>query len=149
MKIAIGSDHTGIELRKKIIEDLQLQGYNVIDCGSDKEKSDYATQGLRVAENVSMGNGDFGIVICGTGIGISIAANKVKTIRAALIDNEESARLARMHNNANVIALGARVIDFEQAKKMIEAFLTNKFEGGRHLDRIDTISDYEESCYDC
>ncbi len=149
MKLVIGSDHTGIELREQVIKYLEEQGHEVQDCGTHREKANYAVEGIKVAESVAMGNGDLGIVICGTGIGISIAANKVRGIRAALCNNVEFAKLTREHNDANVLAMGARFIKFDEAKEIVDTFITTEFEGGRHLDRIDTIADYEESCIDC
>ncbi|MGL4588673.1 MAG: ribose 5-phosphate isomerase B [Mycoplasmatales bacterium] len=149
MKIAVGSDHAGCALRKEIANHLAQKGYEVKDLGTNKDVANYAVEGIKVAENVSMGNADLGIVVCGTGIGISIAANKVKGVRCALVDTVELAKLAREHNNANILALGARVIEKESALAITDAFLETAFEAGRHLDRVDTISDYEESCTDC
>ncbi len=149
MKLVIGSDHTGIELRQSVIKHLEELGHEVQDCGTFREKANYAVEGIKVAETISMGNGDLGIVICGTGIGISIAANKVRGIRAALCNEVEFAKLTREHNDANVLAMGARFIDEAKALEIVDTFLTTEFEGGRHLDRIDTIIDYEESCIDC
>ncbi len=149
MKLILGSDHAGKEMREELVKYLEECGHEVIDCGTHNETANYAVEGIKVAENISMGNGDFGIVVCGTGIGISIAANKVRGVRAALANTVEYAELSRQHNNANIIALGARFIDLEQAKANVDAFLKTEFEGGRHSDRVDTISDYEESCVDC
>ncbi len=149
MKLIIGSDHAGKEMREVMFNHLKEQGYDVEDLGSFRDKANYAVEGIKVAENISMGKADFGIILCGTGIGISIAANKVRKVRAALCNSVEYAELAREHNNANVLALGARFLSEDEAKAIIDAFLTTEFEGGRHLDRIDTISDYEESCLDC
>lgn len=149
MKLVIGSDHAGTELRAKVVKNLETQGHEVIDCGTFREKANYAVEGIKVAENISMGKGDFGIIICGTGIGISIAANKVRGIRAALCNEVEFAKLSREHNNANIVSMGARFIDESKAMDIVDTFLSTEFEGGRHLDRIDTITDYEESCIDC
>lgn len=149
MKLVIGSDHTGIDLRTKVVNHLQELGHEVTDCGTFREKANYAVEGIKVAENISMGQGDLGIIICGTGIGISIAANKVRGIRAALCNEVEFAKLAREHNNANIVAIGARFTEEEKAIEIIDTFLNTEFEGGRHLDRIDTIADYEDSCIDC
>ncbi|MFV0247271.1 MAG: ribose 5-phosphate isomerase B [Mycoplasmatales bacterium] len=149
MKVAIISDHSGIEFRKEIISFLEEKGYEVLDLGTDKEKDNYALKGIMVAENVKMKAADFGIAICGTGIGISIAANKIRGIRCALVSTNDQARLAREHNDANIIALGAREIDVKDACTFVETFLTTKFEGGRHSLRVDTITDYEKSCIDC
>lgn len=149
MKIAIASDHAALELRPVVVDHLEKKGYEVLDLGTHKEKGNYALEGIKVGETVSLGNADFGIVICGTGIGISIAANKVRGIRAALCNSVEFAELSREHNNANVLAMGARFIDESAAIEIVDTFLSTEFEGGRHLDRIDAISDYEESCIDC
>ncbi len=149
MKLVIGSDHAGKELRAEVVNYLQQKGHEVQDCGTFREKANYAVEGIKVAENISMGKGEFGIIICGTGIGISIAANKVRGIRAALCNEVEFAKLSREHNDANILSMGARFIDSEKAFAIVDTFLTTSFEGGRHLDRIDTITDYEESCLDC
>lgn len=149
MKLVIGSDHAGKDLREEVVSYLEQKGYEVQDCGTFRETANYAVEGIKVAENISMGKGDFGIIICGTGIGISIAANKVRGIRAALCNEVEFAKLSREHNNANVLSMGARFIDTEKAFEIVDTFLATEFEGGRHLDRIDTIADYEESCIDC
>lgn len=149
MKLVIGSDHAGKELREKVVAKLQSEGHEVVDCGTFRETANYAVEGIKVAENISMGGGDLGIIICGTGIGISIAANKVRGIRAALCNTPEFAELSRQHNDANILSMGARFITEEEAYKIVDTFLTTEFEGGRHLDRIDTIADYENSCVDC
>lgn len=149
MKIAIASDHAALELRPAVVKYIESQGHEVLDLGTHKEKGNYALEGIKVGETVSLGNAECGIIICGTGIGISIAANKVRGIRAALCNSVEFAKLAREHNNANVLAMGARFIDEQTAFAIVDTFLTTKFEGGRHLDRVDVISDYEESCIDC
>lgn len=149
MRIYIGSDHTGIELRRQIVEYLEKAGYEVFDCGTNRAKANYVTEGLKVAENVVMNEGSRGIVLCGTGIGISVAANKVKGIRAALVHNDEFARLARQHNDANIISLGARYTELDDAVSMINVFLNTEFEGGRHQDRVNSLLDYEDSCLDC
>ncbi len=149
MKLIVGSDHAAIDMRNDVVEYLKAKNYDVEDLGTFREKANYAVEGIKVAENISMGKADFGIILCGTGIGISIAANKVRKVRAALCHNVEYAKLSREHNNANILALGARFTETEEALKIIDAFLETEFEGGRHLDRIDTISDYEESCLEC
>ncbi len=149
MKIALGSDHAGSELRNEIKLYLENKNYEILDCGTFKEVANYATEGIKVGENISYGNADLGILICGTGIGISIAANKVRGIRAAIGYNEEVAKLSRLHNNANVLAIGARFVNHDNVFKIIDAFLTSEFEGGRHEIRVDTILDYEDSCIDC
>ncbi len=149
MKIAIASDHAGLELRPAVIKHLESQGHEVLDLGTHKEKGNYALEGIKVGETVSLGNADYGILICGTGIGISIAANKVRGIRAAVCNDVSLAKITREHNNTNVLAMGARLIDEATAMEVVDTFLSTEFEGGRHLDRVDVISDYEESCIDC
>ncbi len=150
MKIIIGSDHAGYDLRLSVIEKLRRENHEVIDCGtSNPNASNYAVEGIKVGENVAQNENSVGIVICGSGIGISIAVNKVRGIRCALVNDPETAGLSRQHNNANVIALGARFIDEATAFACINKFLTTDFEGGRHEDRVDTIHDYEMCCVDC
>ena len=140
MKIAIGSDHGGFELKEKVIKFLIGNGYEVLDLGCDSMESvDYPKYGKLVGEAVVEGKADRGIVICGTGIGISIAANKVKGVRAALCANTTMARLTREHNDANVIAFGARMLGDILVFEMVETFLTTEFEGGRHQKRVDQI----------
>lgn len=146
MKIYLGSDHAGKKLRKTILEHLKAKSIEVVDCGTEEEVANYATEGIKVAENVMTDKGSFGIIVCGTGIGISIAANKVRGIRAAAINNVEIAKVARHHNNLNILALGERVISPELALEIIDAFLEEGYEGGRHNNRINSINDYEESC---
>jgi len=145
MKIAIGSDHAGYDLKELIKNYLSEKGYEVIDKGTySKESVDYPVFGESVAETVVKGEADRGIVICGTGIGISISANKVRGIRAALCTNEYMARMARKHNDANVLALGARVLGTDLALSIVDAFLTTEFEGGRHERRVKLIMKIEE-----
>ncbi len=144
MKIAIGNDHTAVELKNHIKEFLENKGYDVTDFGtSSGERTDYPIYGYKVARSVADKKFDFGILICGTGIGISLAANKVKGIRAAVCSEPYSARLTRAHNNANIIAFGARVVGPSMAEMIVEEFLTTEYEGGRHQKRIDMISDIE------
>ena len=139
-KIAITSDHAGFQLKEKIKLDLEENGYGVLDLGTNSEDSvDYPDFGKAIADNIIKGNVKKGIALCGTGIGISIAANRFKGIRAALCNNKDMAVQARKHNNANIIALGARDIDFQRASKCIEAFLNTEFEGERHTNRIKKI----------
>lgn len=145
MKIAIGSDHGGYALKEKIKEYLLNNGYNVEDFGCFSEESvDYPDYALKVAKAVSYGEFDAGILICGTGIGISIAANKVKGIRAALCHDGLTARLAKQHNNANILCLGGRTTGIETAKDIVDNWLGSEFEGGRHLRRINKIKNIEE-----
>jgi ribose 5-phosphate isomerase B len=136
--IAIGSDHAGFDLKAKLAEELRSTGYEVLDLGtSDATTSvDYPDFGKAVAEAVASGQADGGLVVCGTGIGISIAANRHPGIRAALCHDETSARLCREHNDANVLALGARLIGDVVAKDCLHAFLNTEFAGDRHARRV-------------
>lgn len=140
MKIAIGSDHGGFELKGKVINFLKENGYEILDLGCNSTESvDYPKYGRLVGEAVVEKKADRGIIICGTGIGISIAANKVKGVRAALCTNTTMARLTREHNNANVLSMGARMVGDILALEMVNVFLTTEFEGGRHQTRIDQL----------
>jgi ribose 5-phosphate isomerase B len=140
MKIAIGSDHGGFELKEKVIKFLGENGYEILDLGCNSMDSvDYPKYGRLVGEAVVEKKADKGIVICGTGIGISIAANKVKGVRAALCTNTTMARLTREHNDANVLSMGARMVGDILALEMVDVFLTTEFEGGRHQKRIDQL----------
>lgn len=144
MKLAIGSDHGGAELKPVLIEYVKSLGHEIDDLGVEAgQKANYPDYGIKVAEAVAKGEYDSGILICGTGIGISIAANKVKGIRCACANEVFSAKMAKEHNNANVIALGARVVGDEVAKMIVSEWLDAEFQGGRHSDRIQIISDYE------
>lgn len=145
MKIAIGSDHGGFNLKKTIIEYLEENNIEYRDFGCYSEESvDYPDFARLVAEAVSRGEFDSGILICGTGIGVSIAANKVKGIRAALCNDCFSARMAREHNDANILAMGERVIGKGLALEIIKTWLESKFQGGRHQRRIDKIMQLEK-----
>lgn len=144
LKIAMGCDHAGYDMKEEIKEKLIKEGYIINDLGTcSKESVDYPDFGIKVGESVAKGECDFGIAICGSGIGISISANKVKGVRAALVCDEERANLARMHNNANVLAMGARFTDIDTAKKIVDTFLATPFEGQRHEKRINKINEYE------
>lgn len=144
MKIAIGCDHGGIVLKPAILDLLQKKGIEVQDFGTYNDESvDYPDYALKVAEAVSEGSADAGILLCGTGIGISMAANKVKGIRAAVIHDEFCAMAAKEHNNANVITMGGRVISPEKAAVLVGLWLNTEFAGGRHQRRIDKITDIE------
>jgi ribose 5-phosphate isomerase B len=146
MKIAIGSDHAGFRLKEIIKNFLKTKGIEVEDFGTHTEESvDYPDYAFKVAEAVSTGEFDFGILVCGTGIGMSISANKVKGIRAALCNDLYTAHASREHNNANVLCMGGRVVGDEVAKEIVNTFLNAKFEGGRHERRINKIEDYENS----
>ncbi|AHI52393.1 ribose 5-phosphate isomerase B [Spiroplasma culicicola] len=142
MKIYIGNDHTGVEMKDFIKNHLVNNGYEVIDLGTNTQQSvDYPNFGKDVAQKTVADPGSFGIVICGTGIGISIAANKVKGARAALCYEQETAKLSREHNNANILALGARVIANHKAIGLVDIFLSTEFEGDRHSKRVDMLND--------
>jgi ribose 5-phosphate isomerase B len=146
MKIALGSDHAGYQLKRLIMDHLGKQGIECDDCGAPNgvDAASYVPYGQAVAQAVLGRKADFGIVICGTGIGISIVVNKFKGIRAALCTNEYMARMARQHNNANILALGGRVVGSNLAFAIVDAFLAEPFEtGGRHQARVDEISALE------
>ena len=143
--IAIGNDHAGTELKMKIIEFFKEKGIEYNDCGCFKgEKCDYPVAAKKVCDEVIAGNAERAILICGTGIGISIAANKVKGIRAAACSDYYSAKYTRLHNDANVLCLGARVIGDGLACEMVDVFLNTGFEGGRHATRVQMITDLEQ-----
>ncbi|MGL4605988.1 MAG: ribose 5-phosphate isomerase B [Eubacteriaceae bacterium] len=145
MKIALGSDHGGFDLKETIKEYLLKEGVEVRDFGTyTRESTDYPIYGQQVGEAVSFGDCDFGIAICGTGLGISMAVNKVPGIRAALCTNEFMAKMARAHNNANVLVLGARVLGTGLALEILKTFLDGEFLGERHQQRIDLISKIED-----
>jgi ribose 5-phosphate isomerase B len=145
MKIALGSDHGGLSLKKEIIKHLECKNIEVKDFGTHTEEScDYPDYALKVAEEVVAQNFELGILICGTGIGISIAANKVPGIRAALCSDTFSAHATREHNNANILALGARVVGPGLALDIVDAFIDAKFEGDRHQKRVNKITEIEK-----
>lgn len=140
MKIAIGNDHTAVDLKNTISDYLKELGYEVINLGTDsRESCDYPIYGEKVGRAVADGEADLGIAICGTGVGISLAANKVKGIRACVCSEPYTAKLSRMHNNSNVLAFGARVVGDELAKMIVKEWLDAEFEGGRHQRRVDMI----------
>ena len=140
MKIAIGSDHGGFELKEKVIKHLLEKDIEVLDLGTNSTASvDYPEFGHAVGHAVVEGKADLGIVICGTGIGISISANKVPGVRAGLCTNTTMAKLTRQHNNANVLTMGARIVGDVLALDMVDTFISTPFEGGRHERRIENI----------
>ena len=142
MRVAVASDHGGYKLKEKVKEYLESRDIDVIDLGTNSEESvDYPEYGRACAKAVAGGEADRGIVCCGTGIGISIAANKVNGIRCGLCTNVEMAKLTRQHNDANMLAMGGRIIDDETAIAITEAFIDTEFEGGRHQRRIDKIEE--------
>ncbi|MEM7457039.1 MAG: ribose 5-phosphate isomerase B [Planctomycetota bacterium] len=141
MKVSIGSDHRGVEERKCIIDAVESAGCEAVDLGTHSaEPCDYPDVAMEVAKHVAQGDSDRGILICGTGIGVSMAANKVKGIRAALCKNVQTAELSRQHNNANVLCMGTIDFDPELVRKMIGVWLTTDFEGGRHERRVNKIA---------
>ena len=140
MKISIGSDHGGFALNEKVREHLESLGHEVLDCGCfSTESCDYPDFGQAAAAAVAAGTCERGIVICTTGIGISIAANKVKGIRCALCTDPLMAEMTRRHNDANMLAMGAGIVGYNLAERMVDIFLTTEFEGGRHARRVDKI----------
>ena len=144
MKIAIGSDHAAFDLKQIVIQHLKDRKIEVLDVGAHSpERTDYPIYGQRVAKAVVSGEADLGITICGTGIGIGISAGKVKGIRAAIVSDTYSARMARQHNNANVLSFGARVVGPGLAEDLVDAFLDHEFEGGRHAKRVSLIADID------
>ena len=145
MKIAIGNDHTALDMKKHICAYLEEKGYTMVDFGTyTTERVDYPIYGKAVADAVASGECDLGILICGTGIGISLAANKVKGIRAAVCSEPYSAMMTRRHNNSNIIAFGARVVGIATAEMIVDAFLEAEYEGGRHAARVEMIKDIEK-----
>ncbi len=144
MKIAVGCDHGGFVLKEDVINCLKARGIEVVDCGTNSTDSvDYPVFGEKVARLVAKGECDKGIVMCGTGIGISIAANKVKGIRCALCHDEYTAKMTAMHNNSNILAMGGRVVNPEMAVRILESWLDTPFEGGRHISRVNMFSEIE------
>ena len=142
LKIAVGSDHGGFKLKQKIIEYLRNKNIDFKDFGTfDEESCDYPDYAKKVASEVAIGNFEKGILICGTGIGVSIAANKVKGIRAALCSDTFSAKMTRAHNDSNILCLGQRVTGEGLALEILDAWLNTEFEGGRHKQRVSKIED--------
>ena len=145
MKIGIGNDHSALEMKAEIIDFLRERGCEVVDYGTNSTEScDYPVYGEKVARAVAAGEVDQGILICGTGLVISLAANKVKGIRAAVCSEPYTAMMARLHNDCNILAFGARVIGPEMAKMIVRTWLDTEFEGGRHQRRVDLITKIEE-----
>ena len=145
MKIAMASDHGGFALKEQLRQYVEAKGHEVKDLGCySPDRADYPDYGIACGEAVVKGEADRGIVVCGTGIGISIAANKVKGVRCALCTDPVMARLCREHNNANMLSLGERIVGVELAKGIVDAFLNTEAEGGRHAERVGKISAYDE-----
>lgn len=144
MKIAIGNDHAAVEMKQKIQKYLEELGHEVINYGTDTHEScDYPAYGEKVGHAVVDGEADCGVLICGTGVGISIAANKVKGVRAAVCSDVTTAHLVKEHNNANIIAFGARIVGIEVAKDIVKAYLEAEYLGGRHAKRVAMIHEIE------
>ena len=145
MKVAIGNDHAATDLKMEIMEYVKSLGHEVVNFGTDGyESCNYPEYGEKVGRAVAAGEADCGILICGTGVGISLAANKVKGIRCGVCSDTTTAHLIKEHNNANVIALGARIVGSELAKDIVKVYLEAEFMGGRHQTRIDMIHKIEE-----
>jgi len=143
--IVVGSDHGGYELKQAVLEVLRSRGLECTDLGTDGSDSvDYPDFAAKVAGAVSRGEAESGVLICGTGIGMSISANKFTGIRAALVHDEFTAQMAKEHNNANILVMGGRVLTLEQGKKFVEIWLDTQFEGGRHQNRLDKIAAIEK-----
>ncbi|MBQ9210480.1 MAG: ribose 5-phosphate isomerase B [Clostridia bacterium] len=146
MRIAIGNDHVAIDMKNEIKNYLAGQGIEVIDVGTNSpERFNYPISGYKVAKLVTSGEVDCGVLICGTGVGISLAANKVHGIRACVCSDPYTARLSKQHNNTNIIAFGARVVGIETAKMIVDEWLNATYEGGRHQNRIDMIAEIEQT----
>ena len=143
MTIAVGCDHAGYQMKKLVMQYLWENGIEVSDCGCDGEVCDYADIAKRVCSRVQKNKDKFGILVCGTGIGMCMSANKCKGIRAALCSEPYSAKCTRMHNDANVLCIGSRVIGTALARDILDAFLNTEFEGGRHVVRIQKMMDLE------
>ena len=142
--IAVASDHGGLEMKQAICELLQARGLEVLDLGpSDANSVDYPDFGVKVATAVARGECASGVLVCGTGIGMSIAANKVDGIRAALVHDPFTAQMAKEHNNANVLVLGGRVLSVAMGCRLVEVWLDSRFESGRHQERLDKIHQIE------
>ena len=141
MRIAIASDHAGFDMKTDLADWLRAEGHVVLDLGPDNaDRVDYPDFGYRLASAIAAGDAEYGVAICGSGIGISIAVNRNPACRCALVSEPLSASLAREHNNANVVALGARLIGPDMAKACVTAFLSTDFAGGRHTGRVDKLS---------
>lgn len=144
MKIGIGNDHAAVEMKNAIKAYLEELGHEVVNYGTDTTEScDYPEYGRKVGEAVAAGEVDCAVLICGTGVGISIAANKVKGVRAAVCSDVTTAHLVKEHNDANIIAFGARIVGVEKAKDIVKAYLDAEYQGGRHQRRIDMIHEIE------
>lgn len=145
MKIAIGNDHVAVALKRSIMTFLEEKGIEVVNVGTDsEERFNYPISGYKVGKMVASGEVDYGILICGTGVGISLSANKIKGIRACVCSEPYTAKLSKMHNNTNILAFGARVVGEDLAKMIVTEWLSAEYEGGRHQIRVNMISEIEE-----
>jgi len=145
-KLAIGNDHVAVEMKKEIIAYLEAKGYEMVDVGTQNtDRFNYPISGYKVARLVADGEVDGGILICGTGVGISLSANKVNGIRCVVCSDPYTAKLSKQHNNTNIVAFGARVIGIETAKMIVDEWLGAEFEGGRHQTRVDMIMEIEQT----
>ena len=146
MKLAIGNDHAAVEMKNEIMAYLREKGVEVVNVGTDTaERFDYPVAAYRAAKLVASGEADGGVLICGTGVGIGLAANKVDGIRCCICSDPYTARLSKQHNNANMIAFGARVIGVETAKMIVDEWRNAVFEGGRHAERVALITEIEQT----
>ena len=146
MKLVIGNDHAAVELKKEIKAHMEQRGIDVVDVGTNSTASfNYPVSGYRAAKLVASGAVDGGVLICGTGVGISLAANKVNGIRACVCSEPTTARLSKQHNNANMICFGARIVGAELAKDIVDAWLDAEFQGGRHAARVAMITEIEQT----
>lgn len=146
MKLAIGNDHTAVELKNVIASHLKDRGIEVLDIGTNSTQSfDYPISGYRVGRLVASGEVDGGVLICGTGVGISLAANKVPGVRACVCSEPYTASLSKRHNNANIIAFGARVVGDEMAKLIVDSWIDAAYEGGRHQRRVDMLTEIQDT----
>ena len=146
MRLAIGNDHTALAIKAEVVEHLRARGVELVDVGTNSTESfDYAISGYRVGRLVADGEVDGGVLICGTGVGISLAANKVDGVRACVCSEPYSAELSKRHNNSNVICFGARVTGPEMAKCIVDAWMDAEFEGGRHARRVGQIMEIQDT----
>jgi len=142
MVIAVGNDHIGVDLKNEVVKHLETLGHQIINVGTDSyERCDYPVYGKKTAKLIISGEADLGILICGTGVGISLAANKMRGIRAVVCSDPYTAKLSREHNNTNILAFGARVVGLDLAKMIIDNWLNAEFEGGRHQKRINMLEE--------
>lgn len=146
MKIVIGNDHTAVEMKKEIIAFLEGKGYEMIDVGTyNTDRFDFPISAYKASQVLLRGDADCGILICGTGVGIGIAANKIEGIRCCICSEPYTARLSKQHNNSNMIAFGARVVGIEMAKMIVDEWLSAEYQAGRHQARVDMITELEET----